>query len=186
MRCCWKTRGITSVTSNSSPATARAASQIRQFESDLERLSGRLENTAALKSELPQSLTEEFDYARAIADQITVLTQPAQTDRGRAAAVLALVGLVAGPSGIANIADLKARANRVINVLLESTRKNLQATAVCVLPTADEVIDDANPVALAQQHIDHVAADEAGAPSHHPDFLRTAHFTPSAFMVCTL
>ena len=50
---------------------------------------------------------------------------------------------------------------------------------------AVEVIDDMDPVSALHQKVDHVAADETGAPGHHGDGF-SSHFAPIACMVLTL
>ena len=51
---------------------------------------------------------------------------------------------------------------------------------------ADQVVDHADLVALAEQEIDHVAADEPGAAGDDSGLARRRHFAPIFFMVRTL
>ena len=49
----------------------------------------------------------------------------------------------------------------------------------------DQVVDDADPVAVSEQIVSHVAADEAGAAGDD-GYGFCAHLTPSRFMRLTL
>jgi hypothetical protein len=53
-------------------------------------------------------------------------------------------------------------------------------------PAAAEIIDHAHAIAVREQDIHHVAADEPGATGHHSDRTRAVHFAPSFFIVRTL
>ena len=51
---------------------------------------------------------------------------------------------------------------------------------------ADEIVDNPNPVAAFAQHVDHVAADESGAPGDDRNRRRCSHWACRAFSVFTL
>ena len=54
------------------------------------------------------------------------------------------------------------------------------------LPAAHQIVDDADFVALADQQVDHVAADEASSPRNHGDLCGPRHLAPIFFIVLTL